>query len=245
MKRLGILTPSSNTVLEPATARLVAPLAGEMSVHFARFPVTTITDQPASHDQFAIEPMIAAARLLADAGVDAILWSGTSGAWEGIDADRRLVVAIGSATGVAATTSTLALLDAFEALGVSRYGLVVPYIEPIVEAIVRNLAALGYACSARTAEGLTMNRDFAEMPVTALTERVRDVARSRPDAVVIHCTNLRGAEVVDALEAELDLPILDSVAIGLWGAFRLLGLPAPETLGRLATVGRQSAERHV
>ena len=39
--RIGILTPSSNTALEPLTTAIVAGLP-DVSVHFARFTVTEI-----------------------------------------------------------------------------------------------------------------------------------------------------------------------------------------------------------
>ncbi|MDP9097202.1 MAG: Asp/Glu/hydantoin racemase, partial [Pseudomonadota bacterium] len=73
--RLGMLTPSSNTVLEPVIAQLVAGLPG-LSVHFSRFAVTEIALTPAALGQFAPAGMVAAARLLADAKVDTIAWNG-------------------------------------------------------------------------------------------------------------------------------------------------------------------------
>ena len=39
--RLGVLTPSSNTALEPLTSSIVGALPGT-SVHFSRFRVTEI-----------------------------------------------------------------------------------------------------------------------------------------------------------------------------------------------------------
>jgi maleate isomerase len=230
MRRLGILTPSSNTVLEPATIALLEPIRDRVSVHFARFRVTRIADDAGSHDQFALEPMLEAARLLADARVDVLLWAGTSAAWEGIDADERLVAAIAETTGVPATTATLALLEAFRALSVWRYGLVVPYVEPIVAAIVRTFDAAGYRCVASEHDSLTDNWAFAAVTPEAIAARVRAVAAAahpEPDAVAIHCTNLRGAEVAEALERELGIPVLDSVVVGLWGALRVLGIEPP------------------
>jgi maleate isomerase len=240
--RLGVLTPSSNTVLEPLSVALAAPIADEVSLHFARFRVTRIAEDGASDEQFATTAMLDAARLLADARVDAILWSGTSGAWLGLDVDRRLVGAIREATGVKATTSTLGLVGAFEMLGVRRYGLVVPYVAAITEAIVANLGALGYECAARTHEDLVDNWSFATVSAETLAERARTVAAERPDAIVIHCTNLRGAEVSAALERELGIPVLDSVVVGLWDALRRLDVPVPEAgFGRLATVETNGA----
>jgi hypothetical protein len=49
--RLGILTPSSNTSLEPLTQALIAGLP-EVSVHFARFSVTQIALSPDALGQF-------------------------------------------------------------------------------------------------------------------------------------------------------------------------------------------------
>jgi len=242
MLRLGVLTPSSNTVLEPVTMRLVAPMAASLSLHFARFLVTEISDEAASHEQFAGAAMIDAARLLADARVDAILWAGTSGAWEGLDADRTLVARIREATGVESTTATLALLEAMRALEVKRYGLVVPYVEPIVAAIVRNLAGEGFECVASSSDSITRNWDFAAVDAATIVARVREVGRARPDAVVVHCTNLRGAEIAETTETELGLPVLDSVVVGLWGALRLLGLETPATgFGRLSRMSTTAA----
>ena len=237
MQRLGILTPSSNTVLEPVTARLLGPLEDALSAHFARFPVTVIDDKPVAHHQFSLEPMLAAAGLLADARVDAILWSGTAASWEGLDTDHALEAAIREATGVPATTSTLALLDAMRALGVQRYGLVVPYVPAIVDRIRTNLAGAGFDCAAEDHRSLTTNWEFAGVSAEQLAAAARRVAASEPDAIVIHCTNLRGAEVSEALERELGIPVLDSVVVGLWGALRLLDMSVPAAgFGSLAGI---------
>src|SRR3954451_5464745 len=168
MRRLGVLTPSSNTVLEPAIARLTAPLAGELSVHYARFPVTRVAADGTSDEQFAPSVMLDAARLLAHARVDLILWSGTSGAWLGIEYDKTLVAAIDQSLGVRATTATLGLLEAFEALRVARYGLVVPYVGAVTEPIVANLRTLGFECVAKVSEGLSCNWEFATIAAATL-----------------------------------------------------------------------------
>ena len=235
--RLGVLTPSSNTILEPATTRLAAPLGDRLSVHFARFPVTRIAADAESHAQFALESILPAVRMLADARVDAFLWSGTSASWEGLETDDALVAAIRTETGRPATTSTLALLTALRALGVRRYGLVVPYVASIAAAIERNLGLAGYTCIATERHDLIANWDFASISAEAVADGVRRVAASRPDAIVILCTNMRGAEVAAPLERELGIPVLDSVVVGFWGALRLLSIDGADAglgLGSLA-----------
>ena len=75
--RLGMLTPSSNTVLEPLTAAMLANQA-DVTAHFGRFRVVKISLDDDALDQFTPEPMLDAADLLADAKVDTICWNGTS-----------------------------------------------------------------------------------------------------------------------------------------------------------------------
>lgn len=220
-----MLTPSSNTVLEPATAALARSLAGRVTIHYSRFPVTRISDEPDSHQQFAFEPMVAAARLLADARVHVITWNGTSGAWEGLDHDRALVDRIQQETGIPATTATLTLVDTMRMAGVERYALVVPYTDAITNRIKVVLAAEGFTCVASTNERLTTNFAFSEVAADRIAERARSVARGA-QAIVIHCTNLRGADVATSLAAELRIPVFDSVVVALHGALQQVGVSA-------------------
>jgi len=221
--RIGMLTPSSNTVLEPITMRMVAAMDGDVTVHFSRLRVTSISPEVSSRDQFDPGVMVSAAELLADAKVDVIVWNGTSGGWEGIDADRRIVDAIEAATSIPSTTGTLGTIDAFHVLGLRRYGLVVPYSDSITSRIQETFLSVGYECVRSTNEGITVNWDFANISSEIVANRARKVAKARPEGIAIFCTNLCGAPVVSTLERELGLPVVDSVIVCLWAAFHRLG----------------------
>jgi maleate isomerase len=84
-----MLTPSSNTVLEPATTAMLAGVPG-VTAHFGRFKVTEIALTDRALGQFDESGILRAAELLADARVDAIAWNGTSASWLGFDRDERL-----------------------------------------------------------------------------------------------------------------------------------------------------------
>src|SRR5271163_2784193 len=86
-RRLGMLTPSSNTVLEPVCWSILEGLR-DVSIHFARFRVTEISLSAAANGQFSRDGMLHAAELLADAKVNSICWNGTSASWLGFDRDR-------------------------------------------------------------------------------------------------------------------------------------------------------------
>lgn len=217
--RLGMLTPSSNTVLEPATAALLADTP-HVTAHFQRLRVLSITLEGGSTGQFDAAPMVAAAEMLADARVHALCWNGTSGAWLGLDADRAVCAAVTAATGIACTTATLALHDALHALGARRIGLVTPYLGSVQAAILANLRTEGFATAAERHLEDPGNYSFADHAPDLVTRLVQEVAAEGCDAIAIHCTNFRG---LDAAAAVAGVPVLDSVAVALWGALRAAG----------------------
>lgn len=232
MIRLGMLTPSSNTVLEPATATLLADTP-HITAHFQRLRVLSISLEGGSTGQFDAAPMVAAAEMLADAKVHALCWNGTSGSWLGLDADRALCVAITAATGIPCTTATLALLDALKVLGAKRLGLVTPYLGSVQAAIAENFRAAGFETVAERHLEDPGNFSFAEHSPALVTRLVEQVAAEGPDAIAIHCTNFRG---LDAARMVPGVMVLDSVAVALWGALRAAGQPgaAVPALGALA-----------
>ena len=79
---LGMLTPSSNTILEPITSAMLRDVP-QASAHFSRFRVRKIALSDDALQQFDLAPILAAADLLADAKVQVIAWNGTSAGWLG------------------------------------------------------------------------------------------------------------------------------------------------------------------
>lgn len=223
-KFIGVLTPSSNTALEPLTSAIVAGVPG-VSAHFSRFTVTEISMRRQSVGQFDIGTILQAARLLADAKVGVICWSGTAASWLGVEQDVELCRAIERETGIPATTSVPALNERLERDRVRKLGLVSPYIDEVQRFIVENYRAAGIDCSAEAHLGLTVNHEFGLVEPETLAGLLRDVARSKPDAMTVMCTNLRAAQLAAGLEQELGIPIYDSVAVVVWKALDMLGYP--------------------
>lgn len=228
--RLGMLTPSSNTTLEPVTTAMLAGVA-YATVHFSRFRVTEIALTGDALAQFDDRPILQAAELLAHAKVDVIGWNGTSSGWLGFDADHRLCERILAATGIPATTSMLALNEILSITGVKRLGLVTPYIDAVQERIVANYAKLGLGCDTERHLGIQDNFAFSQVPADTLRRMVRAVAAQRPDAIGVICTNLRAAPLVAALEAELGIPIYDTIATVLWKCLKLAGIDPSAVTG--------------
>ena len=228
--RLGVLTPSSNTALEPLTSALAAAVPG-CSAHFSRFKVTEIGLSSQALAQFDDSNILAAAELLADARVDVIGWSGTSSGWLGFDADRRLVERIRERTGIAATTAVLALNELLALRGVRRLALVTPYTADVQQRIVENYRGLGIDVVAERHLDISVNHDFALVEPDRLMTLMREVGKARPDAIATYCTNLRAAHLAEAIESELDIPLLDTVSTTVWGQLRSAGADPAQVRG--------------
>jgi maleate isomerase len=230
-RRIGMLVPSSNTVLEPYTSAMFQALGGRASVHYARFRVVEISLSDASQGQFDLAPILEAAERLAETMPDLIVWNGTSAAWLGLETDHRLCAAITERTGVRATTTMLGYQSTFQEMGLRRLGLVTPYLPEIQSRIVQNLAAQGIDVVAEAHLSDKGNHSFASYSPNRVADLVRQVAAERPEAVAIICTNFRGAPVAEALETELSLPVLDSVAMTAAFALRQVGIDPSGVLG--------------
>jgi maleate isomerase len=228
--RMGVLTPSSNTALEPLTSAIVAGVPG-CSAHFSRFRVTEISLSEQALGQFDDSKILAAAELLADARVDAIGWSGTAAGWRGFDTDRQLCQRIQAHTGIPATTAVLALNELLQLRGITRLALVTPYTGDVQQRIVDQYAGAGIEVVAERHLGISVNHDFALVEPERLAALLREVAAAAPQAVVTYCTNLRAAALAEALEADTDVALLDTVSTTVWGLLRLLGQDPAQVRG--------------
>jgi maleate isomerase len=220
--RIGMIVPSSNTCLEPMTYHMLAD-RDDVTVHFTRIPVTRIGLDTDSEQQFDPSTMQAAADLLATADVDIIAWNGTSGSWIGPEGDRQIAEAITGQTGIPATTSTLAYLEAFRRFDITSIGLITPYTHDVNTAVIDQYKTLGIGTVGEVHLGLSDNESFARVRPTELSPHLRELAASHPEALVVLCTNVFGAPLAEEIEKDTDIPLLDSVAVTLWQTLIMAG----------------------
>ncbi len=230
-RRIGMLTPSSNTVLEPYTSAMLAPFGDEASAHFGRFRVVEISMSEASQAQFTLEPILEAAERLAEAEPALICWNGTSASWLGLDQDRALCAAITERTGVPATSTILAYDALYRTMGVTRLGLVTPYIGDIESRMIANYKAQGIEIVNAARLDDKGNYSFATYPPEQVGALVEQVAEAKPDAISIVCTNFRGAPIAARIEEATGIPVLDSVSVTAAHCLREVGLDPKRVTG--------------
>jgi maleate isomerase len=229
LKKIGFITPSSNTALEPLTAMMIAPISHRVSIHSTRVPVTTLTLNAKDVNQFQTENMANAAGLLHDAKLDAILWNGTSGSWtgKGFAADKEICSEITKLTGLPASTSSLAQLEVLQKYGIKNFGLAVPYVEEPTQKIIETYKKEGFNVVSQAKLNETINTKIGNTPIEQIKQLLREADSPEAECIVVACTNLPAALVVNEMEQELGKPIFDSVAVTLWKALELVGLQLP------------------
>jgi maleate isomerase len=178
-----------------------------------------------------------AALELASAEVDVILQAGTAIAFfRGFGHDRELSARISATTGIKATTSLTAVVDALRTLGITRPAVATSYLAEIDARLVEVLQQSKFKVAAIRGMGLKKSIDMGKVLPDATYALAKAVAQSAPDAdgILISCGNLRSFEAIEALEKDTGLPVVTSNQAGLWQALRMVGIHDPlPNLGRL------------
>jgi maleate isomerase len=220
-KAIGMITPSANIVVERVTQAILRDFP-EASGHFSRTPVVGSSDN--YKDDYDWDAMLGAARLLAHAKLDVICWNGSKGVGLGFESEYALCERITAETGIAATTSVLALETVLQQRKVKSIGLVSPHTDTYQAKMVTALQQRGFPVAAEGHAGFSDNFSYCTVPDEDILRMVRDVAKAKPDAIVTFCTNFPAAHLAAPLEQELGIPVYDTVSIGVWDALRRAGV---------------------
>jgi maleate cis-trans isomerase len=180
-----------------------------------------------------------AVNVLADEGAEAIVALGIpNAARRGYDADRELFEQLGRERNVPIVSSLLATILACKHLGALHTVLVTQYDDVANGKIVAYCDAAGLPIE--TAVGLGC-RNAAEVNAKTSADYdqlARDTLETvtTGDAVVIFA---RGnmLSIARALEAELNVPVIEQTLATVWWSMSQFGLPAPAGYGKLLSSG--------
>ena len=225
--RIGLLVPSSNTTMEPDFYAM-APMG--VTVHTARMRLSKVT--PEALIRMA-EDTERAAGLLADAGVDIIVYGCTTGSLVGgVEWEEGLVGRIEEETGIPAVSTSSAVVEALRSLGAKRIGVATPYSEELNGLEKRFLEDLGFQVTGMRGLGLLDNLDIGRVGRETLEAITREVADDA-DAVFISCTNLPAVGLIEEFEKKFNRPVVTSNQASMWAALRGRVGPGVDGFGEL------------
>ena len=175
-----------------------------------------------------------AAQRLAVRGAQAAAYGCTSGSYVlGLDGDAAIIERMQAESGVPATTTSSAVVEALRTLGAQSVAVLSPHIDALNERLTAYLEACGFSVAALV--GLNLSCDI-EAVEPAETREIVELQVDRPDAdaVFISCTGMRTAEIIEDLEASLGKPVITANQATLWRLGQLAGgSPAVPDRGRL------------
>jgi maleate isomerase len=209
--RVGLMIPSSNTMMEVDFARDLPP---GTALHTARMYMedTTAAGENRMLDEFALP----AARDLGTARPDVVVFGCTSaGALRGNDYDTQLCERISELTGAPTVSTIRAVRDAIDGSGADSIGVITPYIDDLNEKIKASIEADGAHVAAITGLGITDNFEIAEVgpdEIVAFAERALGplAAGSAIGLVFASCTNFGAMAARAAIAERLGLPVVTS-----------------------------------
>ena len=225
--KIGVIVPSTNTVVEHDFARLRPP---GVTFHSSRFLVEApdlSSDEAFLHFLDLIRDTIpTAVHDIMTCKPDHILmgmsaetfWGGKEGNAAFSDRVRAIAGDIGVTSGAAACNAALERLD------ISKIACLTPYQPAADEQVYGYFTECGY--EVKRVRGLRCDSatSIADVTPDTLVEVLKEIDGDDIDAIVQCGTNLSMVEVADQAERWLGKPVLAINAICLWHALRTLGI---------------------
>ncbi|MDX0661213.1 maleate cis-trans isomerase [Sinorhizobium medicae] len=239
--RLGVILPPTNV-----TCEIEFPMFLPRGIvpHFNRLsrPDTEITKSSLLAMEATVERAAADLRELRP---KAILYACTAATFLGGGGhDREIGDRVEAATGIPGITTSSAIIDAFETMGIKSVFMVSPYLGEVRAGAIDFLAYHGI----KTIGDFTFGHTNSLQNWTRTSGEIADVIRahmdqlSNADAVFSSCTNLRSIDQIVSLEDDLQIPVISSNSATIWRGLKAIddGL----TEARLGELGRRRLRCH-
>jgi maleate isomerase len=216
--KIGLLVPSTNTVLEADFWRLAPP---GVSVHAARMRLDLRLD-PVERLTLMAEHAAEVVVDLAMANPSVIVFGVTSGSFYfGRAADAARCADLERRAGRHVISTSAAVVAAMHALEMARVCVVTPYADDLNVALPPYLAEHGI-------EVVAMSTGETDRPDRVTAAEILSLARESwhegADGLFISCTGLPTLDLIAPLEAELGTRVVTSNQASAWAAFDRAGV---------------------
>jgi maleate isomerase len=205
--RIGLIVPSSNTVMEPDFHRHLAPKG---IVSTARIFLEDVTRE--AELRMLQEDLPRAAELIRTTAPDIVVFGCTSAGSLGASShDAGIRNMLAKATGAKAVTVLEAVFDRLRSIQPRKLAVFTPYVEDLTASVARSLAEAGFPPIQSAGMGIQANLDIGKVTPVEIVRFVTDQMRGiAPDCIFLSCTNWQAIEAIASLEATLGVPVISS-----------------------------------
>ncbi len=228
MKRIGLIIPSSNRMVEQEMVRVLPP---DVCAHVARLRMTGPHERPLER---LLPDVRDAAATLDDARCEAIAFHCTANSTaEGADGEESLLGALRAGSSAAVTTTATAIREALAAVRARRIVLVTPYTAAVTDHEAEFFTAAGFEVVATVATDRGSSDAYCAVPAGEWGAVLRAAGRDDVDGYVLSCANIACFDVIERSESELGKPLVTSNQAVLWATLRAAAAARPAHLGQL------------
>lgn len=223
-RRIGLIVPSSNTVVEVDFARNLPPGA---TLHAARMFLAETTE--AAERAMISDYVPRAAADLASLHPDVVAFACTSGgAVLGAEGEARLIQELAETTNARVVSTNDAVKARIERHHPERVAVITPYVDELNERIRAGLVGRGLNVVHIGGMGLTENYAIALVtPERIVAFAEEQLAGVSFDLLFVSCTNFRGVAARPALAERFGVPVVTSNQATIVATLEALGLAPP------------------
>jgi maleate isomerase len=205
--RIGLIVPSSNTVMEPDFHR---HLGRECVVSTTRIFLEKVTREEEVRMLEADLPK--AVELIRTTAPDVVVFGCTSaGALGPLAHDDGIGAMIGKGVNAKVVTVLGAVLMQLRTIGPRRVAVFTPYVEDLTNGIASSLGEAGFPALKAAGMGIRANLEIGRVTPAEIVSFVEShIEGCAPDCVFLSCTNWRAMEAIETLQRNLGIPIVSS-----------------------------------
>jgi maleate isomerase len=218
--KIGVLYPSAG-LAEEEFAKLIPK---GVSLHFTRMKMRRGEIEMEREMVKSAEETVT---LLADAGVDIILFGCTIGSLiGGLGFDKQLSKKLEDLTGIPTTTTTSSVIKAMESLRMRRIILLASYPEDVLKLEIDFLKETGVEVIQHRGLGISDPHQQVNIDPGIWYRLSKELAMNSPDieGIFISCGGITVVDMIQPIEEDLRLPVVTSNQAAIWNCLGQLNI---------------------
>jgi maleate isomerase len=205
--RVGLIVPSSNTVMEPDCHRYLGKIC---IISTCRIFLQSVTRE--AETRMLREDLPRSLRLIKTTAPHVTVFGCTSaGSLGGTSHDAQIARIIEQETGSRALTVVGSVLSRLRRFQACKVAVLTPYQEDLTGSVARCITENGFAVTKTAGMGILENREIGKVAPGEIISFVEaNMAGTEADCVFLSCTNWRAIDVVGVLEERLGRRVISS-----------------------------------